>query len=84
MKIPFHWSQIMPNESEERNIVEQQESQGVIEFSQSEENEMYISSIRSCAQHEAMEDLYRGSTHDIKEDSMIAVLETKNSHRYPF
>jgi len=30
---PFHWPQNMPNEYEERNIVEQQESQDVIEFS---------------------------------------------------
>jgi hypothetical protein len=35
----------MPNESEETNIVEvQQESQGVIEFTQAEEREMYIGS----------------------------------------
>jgi hypothetical protein len=35
----------MPNESEETNIVEaQQESQGVIEFTQVEEREMYIGS----------------------------------------
>jgi hypothetical protein len=50
----------MPNESEETNIVEvQQESQGVIELTIVEERIMYIGSRRSCAQHEAMEDLYR-------------------------
>jgi hypothetical protein len=31
-----------------------------------------------------MECLYRGSVHDIKEGSMIAVLETKDLHGYPF
>ena len=34
LNTPFHWPQNMPNESEERNIVEQQESQGSIEFTQ--------------------------------------------------
>jgi hypothetical protein len=84
LKTPFHWPQNMPNESEERNNVEQQESQGVIEFSQTKEREIYISSRRSCAQREAMEDLYRGSIHDIKEGSMIAVLATKYPHGYLF
>ena len=37
LKTPFHWPQNMSNESEERNILEQQESQGVIEFTQVEE-----------------------------------------------
>jgi hypothetical protein len=74
----------MPNESEERNIIEQQESQGVIEFSQVEEREMYIGSKRSRAQHEAMEYLYKGLVHDIKEGSMIAVLATEDPHGYPF
>jgi hypothetical protein len=34
LKTPFKWPKNMPNESEERNIIEQQESQGVIEFTQ--------------------------------------------------
>ena len=75
----------MSNESEETNIVEvQQESQGVIEFTQVEEIEMYIGSRRSRAQHEAMEDLYKGSIQDIKEGSMIVVLVTEDPHGYPF
>jgi hypothetical protein len=74
----------MPNEYEERNIIEQQESQGVIEFSQVEEREMHIGSKISHAQHEAMEDLYKGLVHDIKEGSMIAVLATEDPHGYPF
>jgi hypothetical protein len=74
----------MPNESIQRNIVEQRESQGVIEFSQVEEREMYIGSRRSRAQREAMEDLYKGSVHDIKEGSMIVVLATEDPHGYPF
>jgi hypothetical protein len=38
LKTPFHWSQNMPNESEETNIVEvQQESEGVIQFTRAEE-----------------------------------------------
>jgi hypothetical protein len=45
---------------------------------------MYIGSRRSCAQREAMEDLYRGSIQDIKEGSMIAVLATEDPHGYPF
>jgi hypothetical protein len=44
LKTSFHWPQNMPNESEEINIVEQQESQGVIEFTQAEERKMYIGS----------------------------------------
>ena len=31
-----------------------------------------------------MEDLYRGSIHDIKEDNMIAFLVAKYPHGYPF
>jgi hypothetical protein len=45
---------------------------------------MYIGSRRSRAQREAMKDLYRGSVHDIKEGSMIAVLTTEDPHGYPF
>jgi hypothetical protein len=75
----------MPNKSKETNIVEvQQESQGDIEFTQVEEREMYIGSRRSHAQCEAMEDLYRGSIHDIKKGSMIVVLATKDPHVYSF
>jgi hypothetical protein len=37
-----------------------------------------------CAQHEAMEDLYRGSVQDIKESSMISFLATADPHGYPF
>ena len=38
LRNPFHWPQNMPNEFEETNIVEvQQESQGVIDFTQEEE-----------------------------------------------
>jgi hypothetical protein len=84
LKIPFHWTQNMSNESEERNIVEQQESQGSIEFTQVNEREMYIGSRRSHAQREAMDELYRGSIHDNKEGSMITVLATKDPHGYPF
>jgi hypothetical protein len=84
LKTPFIWPQNRSNESEERNIVEQQESQDAIEFSQVEEREMYIGSRRSRAQREAMEDLYRGSTQDIKEGCMIAVLATEDPHGYPF
>jgi hypothetical protein len=74
----------MPNESEETNIVEVQESQGVVEITQAEEIEMYIGSRRSRAQCEAMEYLYRGSIQDIKEGSMISVLVTGDRHGYPF
>jgi hypothetical protein len=45
---------------------------------------MYMGSRRSCAQHEAMEYLYRGSVQDIKEGSMIAVLANEDPHGYPF
>ena len=61
LKNPFIWPQNVSNEHEEVNIVEQQQSQGIINSSQAEEREMYIGSIRSRAQREAMEDLYRGS-----------------------
>jgi hypothetical protein len=37
LKTPFHWPQNMSNESEERNIVKQQEYQGAIEFTQAGE-----------------------------------------------
>ena len=84
LRTPFHWPQNIPNEFEERNIVEVQESQGVIEITQAEEREMYIGSQRSRAQHEAIEDLYRGSIQDIKEGIMIAVLVTEDPHGYPF
>ena len=72
------------HEFKERNIVEQQESQGVIEFSQPEEREMYLGSRRSRAQRESMKYIYKGSIHDIKEGSMIAILATKDAHGYPF
>jgi hypothetical protein len=39
---------------------------------------------RSRAQCEAMEDLYRGSVQDIKEGSMISILENEDPHGYPF
>jgi hypothetical protein len=45
---------------------------------------MYIGSRRSRAQPEAMEDLYRGLVHDIREGSMIAILVTEDPHGYPF
>ena len=45
---------------------------------------MYIGSIISSTRHEAMEDLYRGLVHDIKEGCMIAVLATKDACGYPF
>jgi hypothetical protein len=45
---------------------------------------MYIGSRRSHAQHESMEDLYRGSVQDTKEGSMIVVLVTEDPHGYPF
>jgi hypothetical protein len=44
---------------------------------------MYIYSRRSCAQREAMEDLYMGSIQDINEGRMIAVLTTEDPHGYP-
>ena len=46
LRTPFHWPQNVPNESEERNIIEQQESQGSIEFPQAKEREKYIGSQR--------------------------------------
>jgi hypothetical protein len=61
LKNPFIWPQNVSNAHEEINIVEQQQSQGIINSSQAEEREMHIGSRRSCAQSEAMEDLYRGS-----------------------
>ena len=56
LKTPFSWPKSMSNEIEETNVA----SQGV-ESSQLEERKMYIGYRRSCAQHEVMEDLYRGS-----------------------
>jgi hypothetical protein len=84
LRTPFHWPQNTPNEYEETNIVEVQESQGVVEITQEEEKEMYIGSQRSRAQHEAIEDLYRGLVQDIKEGIMIAVLAIEDPHGYPF
>jgi len=84
LKNPFIWPQNVSNEHEERNIVEQQQSQGIINSSQAEEREMYIGSRRSRAQREAMEDLYRGSVQDIKEGCMIAVLADGDPNGYPF
>ena len=85
LRTPFHWPQNMSNESKETNVVEvQQESQGSIEFTQEKERELYIVSRRSCAQREAMEDIYRGSVQYIKEGSMIVVLATEDPHGYPF
>ena len=47
LRTPFHWPQNIPKKYEETNIVEvQQESQGVTEFTQAEEREMYIGSRR--------------------------------------
>ena len=65
MKNPFIWPQNVLNEHEEVNIVEQQQSQGIINSSQAAEREMYIVSRRSRAKREAMEDLYRGSVQDL-------------------
>ena len=62
LKTPFIWPQNVSNQHEERNIVEKQQYQGIINYSQVEETEMYIGSKRSHAQREAMEDLYRGSS----------------------
>ena len=59
LKNPFIWPQNVSNGHEEINIVEQQQSQGIINSSQVEEREMYIGSRRSRAQREAMEDFYR-------------------------
>ena len=84
LKTPFHWPQNIPNEYEETNIVEVQESQGVIEITQAEEREMYIGLWRSRAQREAMEDIYKGLTQDIKEGFTTVVLATEDPHGYPF
>ena len=59
LKNPFIWPQNVSNAHDEIKIVEQQQSQGIINSSQAEEREMYIGSRRSCAQREAMEYLYR-------------------------
>lgn len=48
------------------------------------EREIYIGSRRSCAQHEAIEDLYRGSAQDVKEGCMIAILADRDPLGYPF
>lgn len=74
----------MSNEHKERNIFEQQQSQGIINSSHVEEREMCIGSKRSRAQHEAMEDLYRGSVQDIKEGCMIVVLADGDQNGYLF
>ena len=74
----------MSNEQEEVNIVEQQQTQGIINSSPGMEREMYIGSRRSRAQREAMEDLYRGLVRDIKEGCMIAVLVDGDPKGYPF
>ena len=49
LKNPFIWPQNVSNAHEEINIVEQQQSQGIINSSQAEEREMYIGSRRSRA-----------------------------------
>ena len=74
----------MPNKQEERHIVEQEQSQGIINSQQEGEREIYIGSKRSRAQHEAMEDLYRGFVQDVKEGCMIAVLADGDPLGYPF
>ena len=84
MKNPFIWPQNVSNEQEEVNIVEQQQTQGIINSSQAEEREMYIGSRRSCAQCEGEEDLYKGLVQDIKESCMIAVLADGDPNGYPF
>jgi hypothetical protein len=84
LKNPFIWPQNRSNESKERNIVEQHESQYAIDFSQVEEREMYIGSRRSHAWHEAMKDLYGDLIKDIKEGCMIVVLVIEDPHGYPF
>ena len=66
LKNPFIWPQNVLNEHEEINIIEQQQSQGIINSSQVEEREMYIGSRIYHAQREAMENLYRGLVQDIK------------------
>ena len=45
---------------------------------------MYIGSIRSFANRQEMEGLYRGSIQDIKEGCMIAVLAIYDARDYPF
>jgi len=65
LKTPFIWPQNVSNEHEERNIDEQQQSQGIINSSQVEEREMYIGSRRYRAQHEVTEDLYKDLVQDI-------------------
>ena len=66
MKAPFSFQQITSNEHDERNVVEQHESQSVIESLQPKARDMYIGFIRSHAWHEAMEDLYRGLVRHLK------------------
>ena len=83
LKNTFIWPQNVSNEYGERNIVEQQQSQGIINSSQAEEREMYIGSRRSCAKREAMEDHYRGSVQDIKEGCMITVIVDGDPNGYP-
>ena len=73
----------MPNEQEERHIVEQQQSQGIINSQHVEEREIYIGSRKSHAQREAMEDLYMCSMQDVKEGCMIAVLVVEDPLGYP-
>jgi hypothetical protein len=72
------------NKNEKRNFVEQHESQGVIESLRSREREMHIGSRRPRAQHEAIEDLFEGSIHNIKEGCMIAILTTEDPCGYQF
>ena len=84
LKNPFIWPQNVSNAHEEINIVEHQQSQGIINSSQAEEKEMYFGSRRSRAQREAMKDLYRGSVQDIKEGCMIAMLVDADPNGYPF
>lgn len=72
----------MSNEHEERHIVEHQQSQCISNSPQVEKREMYIGSRRSCAHREAMEDLYRGSVHNVKEGCMIAVLADGDPNGY--
>jgi len=74
----------MSNTHEEINIVEQQQSQGIINSSQEKEKKMSIGSSKSRAQREAMEDLYKGSVQDIKEGCMITVLADGDPNGYPF
>ncbi len=45
---------------------------------------MFIGSKSSRAQHEAMEDLYKGSIQDIKKGCLIAVLADGDPNGYPF